>query len=226
MQSPGTDQVRIPGLMQIIGRRKKKGDKKMAVKFGEFFDTSEKTFQFGENVESLENYPLYVAPYYGGNMQVHVRNQAETKIFAEDGKPIEGFDVPQTDEAVLEVFILSEEDAADAELNTLVYDAALIDGEDMSEMPFSERYERLIALAEEDDSFIPIQWKRVENFEEFSEYAGSIVENEILGIRVKRADSKFGEEVFVSLGEDENEDEDETLEKMVEEEEPFVPVQQ
>lgn len=211
MQSPGVSDVHIPQLAQLISRvgnkKKKKGEKKTMGKlaFGEFYDTSDMVVKLAENgdtppVEDKENYPLYVAPFYGPHAQVHVPPEEPIMIFNEDGESVEYGE--STGEGIYEALFVTDETKNDEAEDgmMLFYDALMIDGVDLTEAPFEERFKHLQETLTADQALIG--WRKLESFDEFAKFAEECVSNNVAAIRIKKPDSLYGEEMFINLSEE------------------------
>ncbi len=236
MHSPSAGQLHVPGLMQImsIKKKNKKEAKKMSeeITLGEFYNTAGKTFELSD-IESEENFPLYVSPYLGDNKQIHVNNSQSIRVFSEDGKQDEAYADDSAVKAVLEGVIFSYSDEPDSEDTTILYDIGSVGDEGLHDIGFEDRLEILHKLSDETPMFndaMIVDWEKVNNFTELTDYIHSLSDDNAEapeGIRVKKPDSAFGEEVIIPLGEEKEgevalEEGDAPPEEI---EEPFTPAQ-
>jgi len=214
-------------------KKKKKEDVKMSeIKLGEFFDTAGKTFELSD-IESEDNYPLYVAPFLGENKQIHINNSQSVKVFSEDGTRDESYEDDTASRAVIEGVIFSDSEEGDTETDTtILYDVGAIGDESLHEFGFEDRLQLLHKLAESSPLFADtmiVDWQKVNNFSELTDYIKMLNEDATPteGIRVKRPDSAFGEEVIIPLGEEVDGEvalEEEALPEEIDE--PFTPTQE
>ncbi len=202
MNGPGADAVHIPSLLKVMSIRtknKKEATKLNELKFGEFYQAKMVPIQLSDNIEDVINYPLYVAPNFGPNIQVHTSEQRPPTgmiVFNEKGEKVEEF----TEEAseihnVLEGFSLSDDKSEKSAL--LVFDALML-GEDIREMPFEDRIGQIQAIMPEGSV---IGWNLCETHEEFVEYISVLMGEDIKSVRVKKPDSVYGEEIIYNFKE-------------------------
>lgn len=202
MQDPGADQVHIPSLMKVMSIRtknKKEANKLKELKFGEFCQAEMVPIQLSDNIEDEINFPLFVAPNLGPNIQVHTKEQRPPSgmvAFSEAGEKIEKYSEEASDVCnILEGFSLTDEENKKDSL--LIFDAMML-GEDIREMPFEDRIGQLQALMPDGSV---IGWQLCENHEEFVEYVQTLLNEDIKSMRVKKPDSVYGEETIYNFAE-------------------------
>lgn len=203
MNGPGADQVHIPSLMKVMSlkTRNKKEDKKLnELKFGEFCQAKMVPIQLSDNIEDEINFPLFVAPNLGPNIQVHTKEQGPPSgmvAFNESGEKLDEYSEEAADVCnILEGFSLTDEEGNEKD-TLLVFDAMML-GEDIREMPFTDRLGQLQALMPDGSV---IGWQLCENHEELAEYVEVLLSKDIKSMRVKKPDSVYGEETVYNFAE-------------------------